>query len=146
MGIHGHGGDIQTNLNNRSLIYLHSTLTLVASVAKDGDVGFLYKRRALEVKYVRLPYIEGTGIRTGDYLISPRLETWENLSDRCVLSTRGWTLQESILSPRKLLFGKDQMHWECQTHAWDETDALFVQSLRLSLRHVIYSPTYFYIR
>jgi hypothetical protein len=106
MGIHGHGGDIQTNLNNRSLIYLHSTLTLVASVAKDGDVGFLYKRRALEVKYVRLPYIEGTGIRTGDYLISQRLETWENLSDRCVLSTRGWTLQESILSPRKLLFGK----------------------------------------
>jgi hypothetical protein len=97
MGIHGHGGDIQTNLNNRSLIYLHSTLTLVASVAKDGDVGFLYKRRALEVKYVRLPYIEGTGIRTGDYLISQRLETWENLSDRCVLSTRGWTLQESIL-------------------------------------------------
>jgi len=126
MGVHG--GDIKTDPNKRSFIYLHSTLTLVASVAQDGDVGFLHKRRELEAEFVRLPYIEQTGIRAGDYFISPRLETWENLSDSCVLSTRGWILQESILSPRKLLFGKDQMHWECQEHAWDETDTLFVHN------------------
>jgi hypothetical protein len=126
MGVHG--GDIKTDPNKRSFIYLHSTLTLVASVAQDGDVGFLHKRRALEAEFVRLPYIEQTGIRAGDYFISPRLETWENLSDRCVLRTRGWILQESILSPRKLLFGKDQMHWECQEHAWDENDTLFVHN------------------
>ena len=122
------GGNIEIDSNNRSFIYLHSTITLVASVAQDGDVGFLHKRRALEAEFVRLPYIEETGTRAGDYFISPRLETWENLSDRCVLSTRGWILQESILSPRKLLFGKDQMHWECQEHAWDETDTLFVHN------------------
>ena len=30
------------------------------------------------------------------------------------LEQRGWTLQEQVLSSRSVLFGKDQLHWECR--------------------------------
>ena len=40
-----------------------------------------------------------------------------------VLSSRGWTLQERILAPRILHFGKFQVHWECPTTlGWERTD------------------------
>jgi Heterokaryon incompatibility protein (HET) len=32
---------------------------------------------------------------------------------RAILTTRKWTLQESLLSPRTLIFAKDQMYWTC---------------------------------
>ncbi|KAF4996636.1 hypothetical protein FGRMN_4382 [Fusarium graminum] len=34
--------------------------------------------------------------------------------------TRGWTYQEYMLSRRKLIFGKQQMHWKCSCAAYHE--------------------------
>jgi hypothetical protein len=33
--------------------------------------------------------------------------------DQAPLATRKWVLQEQMLSPRKLIFARDQMRWIC---------------------------------
>lgn len=40
-------------------------------------------------------------------------ETLSTLDNRCPLSSRGWCLQESILSPRHLYYGRSQIYWRC---------------------------------
>jgi hypothetical protein len=37
-----------------------------------------------------------------------------------VWDRRGWTLQESILSHRRLVFSEEQVYWECQSSTWWE--------------------------
>jgi hypothetical protein len=48
----------------------------------------------------------------------PRKKNQEYLSDlvtSSVLASRGWTLQESVLSARVLFFGNKQIYWRCQS-------------------------------
>jgi hypothetical protein len=42
--------------------------------------------------------------------------------EHSVLTTRGWVLQESLLSPRTLHFGSEQMFWECPNMRLAEGD------------------------
>jgi len=75
----------------------------------DGDAsssGFLFPRKDVSVK---LPGNEDIAIRR----VSNR-QHW-SIYDHSVLATRAWCLQERLVSTRLLLFGKDQMFWECRT-------------------------------
>ncbi|KAL5326255.1 hypothetical protein ACEPPN_007393 [Leptodophora sp. 'Broadleaf-Isolate-01'] len=45
--------------------------------------------------------------------------------DREPLSKRAWTLQERLLAPRVLHYGKEQMYWECQEGLFPEDGAIF---------------------
>ncbi|KLU86474.1 hypothetical protein MAPG_05486 [Magnaporthiopsis poae ATCC 64411] len=50
----------------------------------------------------------------------------ENLQDvesRGALSRRAWTLQEKVLSARRLIYGKKQIYWQCPT-GWASADGL----------------------
>ena len=46
--------------------------------------------------------------------IFPPMPPWDHMINREVLSTRGWTLQERLLSPRILHFTTGQIVWECR--------------------------------
>jgi len=46
------------------------------------------------------------------------------------LSNRGWILQERVLSPRILHFGKTQLFWECRAKCFAEDGHLFQQQSR----------------
>lgn len=56
--------------------------------------------------------------------------TWssENKQVDSALATRGWILQERLLSPRVLYFGSTQMYFECATADYHENLAYPVQS------------------
>ena len=41
------------------------------------------------------------------------------------LSDRGWTLQERLLSPRTIHYGRTDMYWECQCCVFAEDGAMF---------------------
>jgi hypothetical protein len=116
---------IYTDIANRANIYLYSTLTLFASIAEDGNAGFLHRRTALDERCVKIPYVHVTGTVEGHYILSPKLERRSELSEQSILNERGWVLQEAVLSRRSVLFGRDQLHWECQTSAWDEGETTF---------------------
>ena len=46
--------------------------------------------------------------------------TWNTSIKNCPLDSRGWTLQEALLSPRILLFAADCIAWECLEHDFDD--------------------------
>lgn len=48
------------------------------------------------------------------------------------ISTRAWTLQERLLSPRIIHYGKDQMYWECRAYTRSEDGALFRPMAQMS--------------
>jgi hypothetical protein len=48
------------------------------------------------------------------------------------ISSRAWTLQERLLSPRLIHFGRDQMYWECAAYTRAEDGALFAPTGQMS--------------
>lgn len=99
-------------------IYNHSTLTISASRASSSDEGFL-KDGSDEPRFVTLVHPNNLGKY---YLGKSPPESSSYLADveRSTLNTRGWTLQERVLARRNIFFGRDQMHWECQTARYSQ--------------------------
>lgn len=56
---------------------------------------------------------------------------WKHEVTEALVNTRGWVLQERVLSPRVLHLGKRQVMWECCEHSAAETfpDGLHAQTL-----------------
>jgi Heterokaryon incompatibility protein (HET) len=95
-------------------IYRHSMVHIAAHTSKHSDDG-IFKERPKDTKYVSLPFNSKKFDVSGNMLVRPALYGWENsMSERhSKLATRGWVLQETILSPRTLHFGSEQIFWEC---------------------------------
>ena len=45
---------------------------------------------------------------------------WRVNVEACPLATRAWALQERLLSPRKLHFGREEVFWECRKSRYAE--------------------------
>lgn len=89
-------------------IYKNATVTIAAVSAKSVSEGFLQPRTAPE--YVTLPFLCSDNT-FGNALVMKQF----NYDSMHPLNKRAWTLQESLLSPRKLLFGENELVWYCQT-------------------------------
>lgn len=102
-------------------VYSGSTLTLAASSAPDGSYGCLRNRSPETLRRIRrysIP-IPVNGIsRMYDFL---DLKLHEENIQKSPLSTRGWVLQERVLSPRTLHFTDMQLYWECNEKIACET-------------------------
>lgn len=88
-------------------IYRNSYLTIAASRASDDEEGFLQSRIHT---YSSLKVVSPSGTSAQIYLRHHKL--YPN-GDRNPLASRGWTLQESYLSPRMLNFFGDGLSWDC---------------------------------
>lgn len=108
-------------------VYANSFVTIAADGAPDGRTGCFVAgegrmsnqaliqchdsdNRLLEV-YVRRQGFRGSP-DDSSHTAGPRGER----PKRSKLSTRGWVLQERLLSPRILHFTTNEMAWECVTH------------------------------
>ncbi|KAL8387758.1 hypothetical protein RB595_009691 [Gaeumannomyces hyphopodioides] len=89
-------------------IYRNSTLTISALNSEGPDVGFLGPRtqKSLMVS----PNMAIHGFRQG----------FSDAMEHNILTTRGWCMQERLLSPVVLHFGRDQMYWECCSFTLEE--------------------------
>jgi hypothetical protein len=88
-------------------IYKNATVTIAASSATSVFQGFLQTRTAPE--YLTLPFLCPDN-SLGNMFVMKEF-THDGIHP---LNKRGWTLQESLLSPRKLLFGESELVWYCQ--------------------------------
>ena len=86
--------------------YRNSFLTLSALESPDSHCGFLTHRVVCDAIEVG----ESTGIR-----MRHRLKERSTIFKKAVLNTRGWVLQERLLSTRVLHFTRQELFWECQT-------------------------------
>lgn len=107
-------------------IYAGAEVTIAAPTAEDSESGFLRPRFATRrVPSCKLRCRGGNGIVTG------KIEVWypafsgrsydvHRLENDSVLDTRGWILQERMLSSRVLYFGSQQLYFECNTGVYFE--------------------------
>jgi hypothetical protein len=99
--------DMMIHMPNMGNIYKNSTITIVASEAQSAHSGFLGT-----LKYpptVPLPFLLPDGSEE-TVLLSYHKAKWPAKGH---LDTRGWTLQESLLSPRLIIFGYSEVRWQC---------------------------------
>ncbi|KIW24960.1 uncharacterized protein PV07_10636 [Cladophialophora immunda] len=101
-------------------VYAGAHFTIAADGAADCNGGLFVggDQRNTEVKYHSAPgvwasrsriYIRKQMVRTSSESVSHSIGP----SGRSKLNTRGWVLQERILSPRTLHFTASEMSWEC---------------------------------
>jgi hypothetical protein len=104
-------------------IYNRSTLTISASRASSSDAGFLSHQNSSELGFVTIRHPRNLG----NYYFGqspPKNSSYLADVERGPLNTRGWTLQERLLSRRNIFFGRDQMHWECQTARFSQSSQM----------------------
>lgn len=94
-------------------LYGGAALTIAVESADSVSKGFIGERNSPVSKPATIPYtreypkIEDVlQIRTGRY---PRYAF-------DLLGLRGWTLQETVLAPRTLHIGKEQLYWSCRNY------------------------------
>jgi hypothetical protein len=103
-------------------IYHNSMLTIAALDAEDIGPGCFWPRERLQ-SYpckigTRLPYHRpggGTGGQVYAFPSSRNSPPDDIIRRRGLLDRRSWVLQEQLLSPRTLNFGKLGIYWECLT-------------------------------
>jgi hypothetical protein len=119
--------DWERECSNMSLIYSHSSLTICGPQAADSSHGFLqartssefvprvwkYQNRGEASKWATWTFIGNVNLHpTSDhYPDGASLSREEHAS---FFQNRGWILQEYVLSPRVLFFGKFRMYMECR--------------------------------
>lgn len=93
-------------------VYRQAHITIAASGAKDGRDGCFFSRKPMPdpvtVPVTYPPSKEVARIHFKMHTGSVAAGLAEN-----PLNKRGWCLQESILSPRIIHFGKDRVLWQC---------------------------------
>ena len=114
--------DVAKECSNMKNIYRDCAIMLAAdSVYNNEDSLYPVQPDSDETS---LPFYNKRREAIGYWTLSSRqLGSFETDVLQGVLSSRGWTLQERVLAPRILHFGKHQLYWECRTSKWWEGTA-----------------------
>jgi hypothetical protein len=96
-------------------IYAESALTIAATGASDDPLNGLFGDRSSLAQYVELPFrLNMTDEPDGAFVVSLLPQGLDSEVSKSILYTRGWILQERLLSHRYLHFGKTQWFWQCR--------------------------------
>lgn len=113
-------------------VYANATITIAATATKEAVEGFLGKRKTDNKPRISLQSKCSNGIDSGTMHISQRVgSVYEDL-ERSPLCSRGWTLQERVLSRRTIHFAQDQLYWECQERSVSEDGLDFRDSFSIN--------------
>lgn len=109
--------DWEQESNNMGPIFRDSTLALFATASKNSNEGILNKEAAISrPKNARLKVFsdpeDDTTVMASTTCFSPK-ETFSGMWSASPLATRGWTFQEQVLAPRRLIYGKKGICWKC---------------------------------
>ena len=93
-------------------VYGGATITIAATNSTSTDCG-IFQNRSVSPAECRLEWRSLDQTEFHDLFLRSSTEFWDTTMKKEALNTRGWTLQESLLAPRTLSFGTQQMIWEC---------------------------------
>ena len=93
-------------------VYGGATITIAATSSSSTDCG-IFKNRSISLPECRLEWRSSDQMEFHDLFLRSSSEFWDTTMKKEALNLRGWTLQESLLAPRTLSFGSQQMIWEC---------------------------------
>ncbi|KAF7361575.1 HET-domain-containing protein [Mycena sanguinolenta] len=95
-------------------IYKNAYCTIVVESAADSAEGFLLPHSDIMLPKYHLPFLGADG-ECGAVYLRPS-ESYDYHPQASAINTRAWTLEERLLSPRKLIYTSKQVRWECQSH------------------------------
>lgn len=100
-------------------VYKNAHLTISAMGAKDSSEGCFFRRDLRDIMPTRI-YVRHSADAVPQRMVFD-VDDWQSgwlgsLDGEPVLE-RGWIMQERLLSPRALHFGRKQVFWEC-SRAW----------------------------
>ncbi|PKK54203.1 hypothetical protein CI102_1010 [Trichoderma harzianum] len=110
--------DWEIESSRMGAVYRNATLTVSALVSAKSTVGILKTNESRFLgapKSAKLRVYENSS-KDEEVEVEWKSRDEENLRrlmNECALTSRGWTLQEYILSPRNLLYGDRQIYWRC---------------------------------
>lgn len=129
--------DWQRESQRMGKIFQNATCTIAATAARHCNEG-LFLGREVDTKPATTLFTSGDFVRIacntsdqslGDmYIGTVRRYGWSSLDFNSEVNqsrwkTRGWVVQERILSRRILHFGKRQLYWECQEALYAESNS-----------------------
>jgi hypothetical protein len=100
-------------------VYSGAVLTVVAANSPSTHSG-MFSQRSSESLRATVEWRTPTDLKTSKIHLRPGSELWDHALSSSPLMGRGWTLQESLLAPRTLSYGAQQIIWECPTYQADE--------------------------
>ncbi len=119
-------GDWDEESCKMSTVYRHALVTIIASSAASCEEGFLDRKRHASVLLLReaVPQEHQQQYRWAEVRARKVCESGHHRPPRLSISpehrrpepvdTRGWTLQEKLLSPRCAVFTSSEAQWECR--------------------------------
>ncbi|KAF2246056.1 HET-domain-containing protein [Trematosphaeria pertusa] len=110
--------DKAQEINKMGQIYKNATLTIAAASAKTAHEGFLQPRPRIPSCEIPIYY---------DHQYDYDFATVQSSDADEPLYSRGWTLQERLLSPRMLLYGQKELTWQCQQNSSESLGTTFYQ-------------------
>lgn len=93
-------------------IYGGATITIAATNSTSADYG-IFKTRKISPGACILKWRSSDQMESHNVFLRSSSEFWDTTMKSEPLNTRGWALQESLLAPRTLSYGTQQMIWEC---------------------------------
>ncbi|KAF7597166.1 hypothetical protein BBP40_009505 [Aspergillus hancockii] len=110
--------DWQVEAGRMTAVYMDAVLVIGASNSCADDQGFLRPRERRNAIRFHATLPDGQSSSLHLSLLSPSGERWTSGHDPVLpepLQARAWCLQERYLSRRILLYGANQLFWECRT-------------------------------
>lgn len=102
-------------IRQMDLVYKSAYITIIAAGGSDPHFGL---PGVSETPRSPQPYA-----MVGNHLMVSTMSDPETLIETSPYMTRGWTYQESLFSPRRIVFTEQQVYFECQATSFCETYA-----------------------
>lgn len=113
--------DFQKEASSMADVYKNALLNIAALSAEDDEGGCFFQRDPSRVAPLMVHLRLGSNDIPTAYVPQGEHDAWTlNFADQPLLS-RGWVLQERLLAPRVLYFGREQVFWECKFAACCKT-------------------------
>jgi hypothetical protein len=103
----------QAQLSNMASIYAEATVTIIAKEGHDSSHG-LHGIPGSVARNLNQDIFKLTNDR--EAIVHP----WTVDKTSTPWASRGWTFQEYLFSPRKLIFEEQTIRWECSVATWQE--------------------------
>lgn len=129
--------DWLSEASKMSSIYKDAVVTIAVADADDHSQGIFRKRRGRCMRPFHVPYLKGKPYRErgqadgeGEYYVFPKNNlVGAGARPKGTLDTRGWILQEQLLSTRILYYDHGEIYWDCITVSASESSPILTSLL-----------------